>query len=231
MSIEYLKFQNLQKQFAYHRAVKSATGCICEGDYISLFGINGAGKSTLLYLLAGIYKPDKGAIEYGVQGKKNFHALMHLLSHQSMFYARLTAEQNLVFFQGLYGNVDTREILFALELTGLSAHRSKFIDGFSRGMIQRLMIARMILAKPEFVFFDEPFTGLDMSGQRLLLSIIKNRGMENPHWKIKGYIFVDHDIVRAYNFSSSIWYIHKGELQKPYLRSELSIDKLGKMLT
>ncbi|MDH4262495.1 MAG: ABC transporter ATP-binding protein [Spirochaetia bacterium] len=230
MSGVLLKFNQLKKQFGYHRAVNSASGEICENEFISLYGVNGAGKSTLLYLLSGVYKPDSGSIDYLNLGKKNFHLKMQLMSHQSMFYARLSAYDNLFFFQELYGEARISEVLFALEMTGLIKARSKFIDGFSRGMIQRLMIARMILAKPEFVFFDEPFTGLDIQGQKLLLSIIENRGIPALHWKIKSFIFVDHDIDRAYELTSTVWYIQNGELQKPMTKNEMPLDQLRELL-
>ena len=229
MSNNFLKFNQLKKQFGYHRAVKSATGEVCENEFISLFGINGAGKSTLLYLLSGVYKPDSGSITYR-ENKKKFQFRMQLMSHQSMFYARLSAQENLVFFQKLYAQPDIDDVLFALEMTGLLDARNKFIDGFSRGMVQRLMIARMILAKPEFVFFDEPFTGLDIRGQKLLLSIIKKRGLPELNWNIKGFIFVDHDIDRAYELGNVIWYIQNGELQQPMTKKEMPMTKLRELL-
>jgi len=242
MSVTLLQFENLKKQFGYHRAVKSASGEIRENDYISLYGVNGAGKSTLLYLLSGVYKPDAGKITYPghgpstgpipgpIPGKKQFCADMQLMSHQSMFYARLSARDNLAFFQKLYGEVNADEVLFALELTGLLEARNKFIDGFSRGMIQRLMIARMVLAKPGFVFFDEPFTGLDIRGQKLLLSIMKKRGIVDLKWKIKGFIFVDHDIERAYELGEAIWYIQNGELQEPMTKKDMPLSQLRELL-
>jgi ABC-type multidrug transport system ATPase subunit len=229
MSDALIKFNLLKKQFGYHRAVKSATGEIRENEFISLYGVNGAGKSTLLYLLSGVYKPDSGALNYG-RDKKSFHSNMQLMSHQSMFYARLSARENLLFFQRLYGEAKADEVLFALEFAGLLEARNQFIDGFSRGMVQRLMIARMVLAKPGFVFFDEPFTGLDIRGQKLLLSIIKNRGIPDLNWKIKSFIFVDHDIDRAYELTDLIWYIQNGELQEPMSKKEMPLTQLRELL-
>ena len=226
-----ITFEKLKKQFGYHRAIKSASGEIRDDEYISLYGANGAGKSTLLYLLSGVYKPDSGNIKYIQQNKRIFYSKMQLMSHQSMFYARLTARENLHFFQSLYTDPNTDEILFALEITGLLAARDKFTDGFSRGMIQRLMLARMILTKPEFIFFDEPFTGLDIRGQKILLTIIKDRGILNIQWKIKSFVFVDHDIDRAYDLTDRIWYIQNGELQPPMNKNEMPLIQLRELLT
>jgi len=155
---------------------------------------------------------------------------MQLMSHHSMFYGRMSAENNLRFFQNLYEKTTDNDILFALEYTGLIGSRHKYPDGFSRGMIQRLMIARLVLAKPSFVFFDEPFTGLDIQGQKLLLSIIKHRGIPELKWDIKGFIFVDHDIQRAYELSDTIWLMQSGILDKPMNKNEIKLNDLTGIL-
>jgi ABC-type multidrug transport system ATPase subunit len=227
----FLKFNNLKKQFGYRRAVKSATGSVSENDYIALYGANGAGKTTLLYLLSGVYKPDTGHVEFPGRSKRQFYASMQLLSHQSMFYGRMSAEENLRFFQSLYKKTNMHDILFALEFTGLLPQRYNYTDGFSRGMIQRLMIARLLLTRPEFVFFDEPFTGLDIQGQKLLLSIIRHRGIPELQWNIRGFIFVDHDIQRAYELSDAIWFMQGGELQDPVLKRNLALNELTELLS
>lgn len=231
MAQAILKFHNLGKQFGYYKAVRGASGQILPGDFISLFGENGAGKSTLLNILSGIYKPDQGNIEFGQTDKEKFYASMQLMSHQSMFYNRLSAQENLNFFQGLYQKPDRDQINFALELTGLFEKRNQYIDGFSRGMIQRLMIARMMIARPEIVFFDEPFTGLDIRGQNLLYSIMQERGIANLGWKINCFVFVDHDVKRAYEFAQTIWHIRSGELGIPCLKKDLSLPELEEMLS
>jgi ABC-type multidrug transport system ATPase subunit len=155
---------------------------------------------------------------------------MQLMSHHSMFYARMTAENNLRFFQNLYAPASSDDILFALEYTGLIGHRHKFTDGFSRGMIQRLMIARLVLAKPSFVFFDEPFTGLDLQGQKLLLSIISHRGIPELKWRIDSFVFVDHDIQRAYDLSEIVWVMQSGVLETPLQKTDIKLGDLMEVL-
>lgn len=228
MSEALLTFENLGKQYGYQWAVKKAAGEIHKERFISLFGVNGAGKSTLLYLLSGVYRPHHGKIDHAGDVKKND---MHMLSHQSMFYGRLNAVDNLNFFESLHRKSDPVAVKKVLEYTGLYAHRLKTVDGYSRGMIQRLMIARLILAKPRLVFFDEPFTGLDIQGQRMLIEILKNRGLPEFNWKIDSYVFVDHDIERAYEYCGHIWYIEPGKLHPLAEKKEITLAQLKERMS
>jgi len=232
MGEHYLKFDNLGKQYGYQWAVRSASGKIHPNSYISLFGANGAGKSTLLYLLSGVYRAQEGELSYGKGlNKKTFHHTMQLMSHQSMLYHRLNALENLSFFQSLYGEVSDDDISRALEFTGLEKHKYKTVDGYSRGMLQRLMLARLLLARPEIVFFDEPFTGLDIRGQKLLLSILENRGVAEFDWKIQSYVFVDHDISRAYEHCEDVWFIENGSLKEKKSRKDIPLKQIREWLS
>ena len=248
MQKEFLKFENLGKQYGYQWAIRKASGSIETGKYISLFGANGAGKTTLLYLLSGVYHPNEGKIIYGesntqgnvkvkstagssVNAKHGFHNNMQLMSHESMLYHRLNGIQNLEFFLSLYRDIDKDEIEKALKYTGLYAHRKKTIDSYSRGMLQRLMIARLLLARPEVVFFDEPFTGLDIRGQKLLLTILEERGSSDFDWKIESYVFVDHDINRAYTHCDEVWFIDNGRLKEVESKSKLPLIKIQEWLS
>jgi ABC-type multidrug transport system ATPase subunit len=243
MSLPLLTFENLGKQFGHQWAVHKASGEVLRNQYISLFGANGAGKSTLLYLLSGVYRPHEGTVNYNLHRDSNIHkgneknhpkknfSQMHLMSHHSMFYNRLTGEDNLTFFHSLTSNIQKKEIKSVLEYTGLYHHRFKTVDGYSRGMIQRLMIARLILSKASLIFFDEPFTGLDIQGQKLLEEILETRGLKNFNWNIDGFVFVDHDLERAYRYADNIWFIEPGKLHSSYTRSELALDQIKDMLS
>ncbi len=222
-----LSFNDLGKQYGYQWAVRKASGEICRHDYISLFGVNGAGKSTLLYLLSGVYRAHEGNVTSVFHESRN---RMFLMSHQSMFYNRLNAVENLEFFHSLYDEPDRKVIDEVLNFTGLFKHRFKKVEGYSRGMIQRLMIGRMILAAPSLVFFDEPFTGLDIQGQNLLVSIIKDRGIERFNWSINAFLYVDHEIERAHRFSDFVWLIEPGKLHEKKRKSEVPLEKIREML-
>lgn len=240
-----LTFNNLGKLYGYHYAVNKSGGALYDGDYISLFGANGAGKSTLLYLLSGVYRPDAGGVDYLPQEKtgdeelktrkKRFLSISHLLSHHSMLYNRMSVAQNLAFYGSLYKNrklkPDSDEIKQVLNITSMGYAANKTADSLSRGMLQRLTIARMLLSKPEVVFFDEPFTGLDIQGQKLLGEIIEKRGLPEMDWKIRAFIFVDHGIEKAYEYCNKVWFIEKGKLHTPQLRPEISLESIREMLS
>lgn len=231
MAETLLSFENLGKQYGYQWAVRKAGGKICSKDYIALFGVNGAGKSTLLYLLSGVYRAHEGRIDTVFEKSRG---KIFLMSHQSMFYNRLNAIENLKFFQSLYNDSGVApgddQIEAVLKYTGLYNHRFKRVEGYSRGMIQRLMISRMVLAKPALVFFDEPFTGLDIQGQGLLVSIIKERGVAEFQWAIDSFLYVDHEIERAYEYSEKVWMIEPGKLHDLQLKGEAPLKSVREML-
>ncbi|MDH5720532.1 MAG: ATP-binding cassette domain-containing protein [Spirochaetia bacterium] len=227
-----ISFQNLGKQFDYRWAVRKASGEIMNNEYISLLGPNGAGKTTLLHLLTRLYKAHEGIVNYdGFKSLQHFYGEMDLLSHHSMFYPRLSAEENLNFFLRLRPDREIHEnIKYSLDYTGLTHVKRKKADGFSRGMLQRLSLARFIAARPSMVFLDEPFTGLDLAGQRMLYNILKERGIPELNWKIKSFILVDHDYKRAYELSELFWLVSKGTLQKKTTKKDLSYANLEKNL-
>ncbi|MDH5717157.1 MAG: ABC transporter ATP-binding protein [Spirochaetia bacterium] len=226
-------FSNLGKQFDYRWAVRKAQGEIIENDYLALLGPNGAGKSTLLHLLTRLYKAHEGEVSYpGFKNLRDFYSKMDLLSHHSMFYPRLSAFENIDFFNRLRFEKEAKESIdYALEFTGLQQAKRKKADGFSRGMLQRLTLARMILIKPEMVFLDEPFTGLDLSGQKMLIQILQKRGMPEISWKIKSFILVDHDFKRAHELSEQLWIVTKGSLAQKIEKKKISLKELEKKLS
>lgn len=133
---------------------------------VGLLGPNGAGKSTLLAILATLARPTAGSVRYGSvpadKGDASLRRRIGLLSHELQIYAELTARENLEFFAGLYGLDDpSQRARTALERANLTARADDVVDGFSRGMRQRLALERALLHEPRLVLLDEPFTGLD----------------------------------------------------------------------
>lgn len=238
----YLKFKNLKKQFGYKLALQEASSQIRSGDYIALLGANGAGKTTLLYVLSGLYRRDGGEIFFPDKNINNFRDIykyMHILSHQSMFYSRLSAWDNLSFFddicrrkKSLNTNLTNKKevsIDIALQICGLQAAKHQLVDSFSRGMLQRLSLARMILLRPKLLFLDEPFTGLDRRGQKLLYTILSEKGMNELNWQIDSFILVDHDIERSCTLSNSYWFVENGILESE-LKEEKSLETIKRRL-
>jgi heme exporter protein A len=160
-----LVIENASKHFASFVALQSVDLCIERGQFVLLAGANGAGKSTLLRLMAGISRPSCGRVL--IDGKDPqrdaaARSAIGFLSHHTLLYDDLSAEENLGFFAQIYALENPRQkIDEALERVGLSSHRHRRLRTFSRGMRQRLALARATLHQPVILLLDEPFTGLD----------------------------------------------------------------------
>jgi len=168
-----LRIESVQKWFGQNIALAEITLSVTRGDFVVLLGRNGAGKSTLLRVMARIVKPNHGQVEIcGIDVQRNPEAARRQLgfvAHSSYLYRHLTARENLRFFARLYGLEDQEQrIQRGLSWVGLEANADRPISGFSRGMQQRLAIARATLHEPEILLLDEPFSGLDLEASELL---------------------------------------------------------------
>ena len=144
------------------------------GTVTAVLGPNGAGKSTLLQLLSLLSEPTEGALFFGREealGQEPLHrAKVGYVGHQTMLYTALSGRQNLVFFGGLYRVSDLEQrVESLLACVGLTEDADRPVREYSRGMKQRLTIARALLPRPKVLLLDEPFTGLD---QRALAQMI-----------------------------------------------------------
>jgi heme exporter protein A len=148
------------------------------GRGAAVVGANGAGKSTLIRLLAGLSAPSRGAaLLFGEPARSLVPALRRrvgLLSHQSLLYPNLTARENLEFYATLYGLDDARVAASEwLERVALDAAADGRVRGFSRGMEQRLALARAMIARPDVLMLDEPFAALDADGAALVAAAVR----------------------------------------------------------
>lgn len=158
--------QALTKQFGPFRALRGIDLEIKPGEFATIVGPNGAGKTTLLRILATLSRPTAGHVSIAghalPKGADAARRQIGLLSHQPLLYGDLTAEENLRFFGRMYdvANLEAR-IVEQLERVDLLDRKDDRARTFSRGMQQRLAIARALLHDPSVVLLDEPFTGLD----------------------------------------------------------------------
>jgi len=163
---------DLTRRFGRRVAVRELTFQLRDGECLALFGPNGAGKTTLLRVLAGLLRPTSGTARVaGVQlpGGAEARAVVGLISHQTMLYAPLTALENIEFTARLYGVPDPRDAaLRALDRMRLGDRADSPVRSLSRGMQQRVSIARAIVHTPRVVLLDEPYTGLDEAGATAL---------------------------------------------------------------
>lgn len=160
---------------------------IAPAEALLIIGPNGAGKSTLLQIMAGLLLPASGAIHCSLeQGEIGY------LGHGTFIYPFLSAFENLTFWGRLYGLDHSRQsVLALLDRVGLKAAALERAGTFSRGMAQRLSLARVLLVSPRLLLLDEPATGLDASSRRLLNQEIL---MAKDHGA--GIVWVSHDGIR-----------------------------------
>jgi heme exporter protein A len=164
----------LTRRFGAVTALRGVDFTVAPGELVLLIGANGAGKTTLLRILAGLTRPFRGTV---LVAGRDLHAepearrSVGFLSHSALVYEDLTPRENLAFAAALHRLDDSSaRIARALETAGLSARADRPTRGCSRGMLQRLALARATLHEPPILLLDEPFTGLDAQASQALVS-------------------------------------------------------------
>lgn len=193
-----LEARGIRKSFGPVRALRGADLAIGEGELVALFGSNGAGKSTLVRCLASLMRPDSGEVLVGGRpingpGAGKLRSRIGLVTHQTLLYDSLTAEENLLFYASLYGlRSPGARVRALLGEFGLRARAGDPVRGFSRGMQQRMSLARALLHDPDILLLDEPATGLDPSAAFMLRSRLEGFRSEG-----RAALLVSHDIAWA----------------------------------
>ncbi|MES2359545.1 MAG: heme ABC exporter ATP-binding protein CcmA [Gemmatimonadota bacterium] len=171
-----LQATDLVRNFGTRRAVNGVSLTLVAGDCLALFGPNGAGKTTLLRMLGGLLRPTSGsaAIEgIPLPGSADVRARVGLVSHQTMLYDALTARENVEFSARMYGVQDARAAADqVLARLGAASFADVRVRSLSRGMQQRVSVARAIVHSPSVLLADEPFTGLDAAGASALTGML-----------------------------------------------------------
>lgn len=180
-----INVENLVKSYDGHTALDGLEFSVEKGDIFGFLGPNGAGKTTTIRILTTIIKADSGNVL--IDGHNVFmeplaiKKIINALPESNGYYEWMTAYEYLEFFSKLYEeNKSKQEIYMLLEIVGLSGKEHVAIHGYSRGMKQRLGIARALINRPTVLFLDEPTNGLDPKGRRdihdLLLDLNRKQG-------------------------------------------------------
>jgi heme exporter protein A len=181
MSFDTVDARGLTKVYGRQRALAGVDLTLRAGEATALLGPNGAGKSTLVGILATLVSPTAGSVRYGGATPGDdaqptddaLRGAIGVIAHESHCYGDLTGHENLVFFARLYGVADARAVADALlGRVGLTDAARRPARTYSRGMLQRLAVARALVHRPRLLLADEPFTGLDRAGVALLSELL-----------------------------------------------------------
>ena len=168
-----LESEDIRKTFGHFTALGGITLNVPRGEFLTLFGRNGAGKTTFLKVAATLVRPTHGKLRIdGIdirEEPENARRRIGFLSHNTYLYRDLNATENLRFFGRLYGMEDSEQrIQELLDRVGLRRRAADPIRAFSRGLHQRLGLARVMLHDPSLILLDEPYTGLDANAVAIL---------------------------------------------------------------
>jgi heme exporter protein A len=207
-----IKIEGLVKNFGTNAVLRGINLHVQAGDFVTLVGSNGAGKTTLLRIVATLLKPTNGQVLIGgwtlPENADKVRRYIGLVSHHALLYGDLTAAENLAFYARLY-QLDRREerVADALRMVGLAARQRDPVRTFSRGMIQRLTIARATLHEPDVLLLDEPYTGLDQDAAKLLDELLQKESDRG-----RTIFLITHDLARGLNLCHRIAILDRGKI-------------------
>jgi heme exporter protein A len=206
-----IEVEGLRKTFGRREVLKGISFSLERGGFLSIFGPNGAGKTTTLRVLATLLTPSAGAVKVAGHDAREdpmpVRRTIGFISHDPMLYPDLTAQENLRFFADMYG-VEGREarITELLERLELSHRRHDVVRTFSKGMRQRLAIARAILHRPRVLLLDEPHSGLDPRAVDILDGLLTDIRAEHT------FVMVTHNIAKGLELGTRLMIVESGRI-------------------
>ena len=223
-----IETKKLTKVFGDRKALDKVSIEVPEGAFLSIFGPNGAGKTTLVRTLATLSRATSGtALVAGFDAKEEPDKVREhigLISHTPMLYPDLTAMENLMFTAQLYGVVNAeervRELLRAVEL---DHRRFDVVRTFSRGMTQRLSIARALMNDPDVVFLDEPYAGLDPHAVEIFDGLIEQLRDGRT------FIMVSHDLQKGFDVCTHALVLARGRVVSYAPKEDIDFEQFRQL--
>ena len=205
-----LEARGLQRSFGRVRIIRGLDLTLNPGESLAVVGPNGAGKTTLLRLLAGLLRPDEGEVRILGKllrvGAHTVRSAVGFVSHQTLLYDDLTLRENLVFTARLYGlRRPVETAVAALEAAGLGERQHERPGRLSRGLQQRVAVARALVHGPRLILMDEPFTALDAAAAQGLRNDLRSRISVGV-----GLVLVTHQLADAWELVSRVAVLVQG---------------------
>jgi heme exporter protein A len=206
---------------------------LMRGELVALLGPNGSGKSTLLKLLSGLIRPTAGRVFIGgwelPREAAQVRSQIGLVGHKLLLYEGLTARENLMFFAQLYNlskPVAQQRVALMLQQVGLSHRADDIVRSFSRGMQQRLSIARALVHDPSILLMDEPYTGLDQDASAALDKLLRAARAEG-----RTILMVTHQIDHAAQLADRFVILSRGVIAWDAPSHDIAGDELARRYT
>ncbi len=217
-----IKTEGLTKSFGNHHALRGIDLEIEQEESVVIFGPNGAGKTTLVKVLATIMNPSSGNVLVDGLNPKNdaekVRRQIGVVTHQTFLYSNLTAYENMEFYSRMYDVPRRKERIHeVVSMVGMSSRLSDRVGTLSRGMQQRLSIARSLLHKPAIMLLDEPETGLDQQAISMVWKALQEEGE-----KKRTIILTTHNLERGLDVGERLMILTRGKIV--YQHSTQTLD-------
>lgn len=178
--VPFFEIEHVYKRFGKKVALRDVNVILTAGESVALLGANGAGKTTLLRTMATLSRPTRGHVTaFGIDAwsaRSEVRGRIGVVAHQPYVYPELSCAENLVFFATMFGLSGASGLAaVALERVGLARRAGDRAATLSRGLLQRLNLARAILHDPLVLVLDEPDTGLDAAGREVLSDLVRSQ--------------------------------------------------------
>jgi len=219
-----LELRGVWKSYGDTQALRDVWLGVRRGLVLAVLGPNGAGKSTLLRVAGGIARPNRGDVRLDgrpLATDPSVRRRVGFAGHLSFLYGHLTAEENLRFYAQLYGS-DPERTLDQLDRFGLMPYRRRPVRTLSRGLVQRVSLARALLHDPQVVLLDEPFTGLDLDAARMFRETIADLRAGG-----RGVVMATHAWADAQELADEAVVLVSGRLALQETASALDRDRLA----
>jgi len=224
-----IEVRGLVKSFGSKVALEDVDLDVAEGEFLTLVGPNGAGKTTLIRILATLTRPTEGSVrmagcDLGRRGSE-VRRRIGLASHQTLLYGDLSAEENLRFYGRMYDVPDLEgRITALLQRVDLEHRRHDLVRTFSRGMQQRLSLARALLHDPAILLLDEPYTGLDQQAVEILREVLVSLGGRS-----RTVLMTTHNLERGLELCDRVAILVNGRLVHQADKSDLDIASFAQV--
>ena len=207
-----IEIKSLGKSFGLRPVLRGVDLSVAKGEFVTLFGPNGSGKTTLLRIVATLMRPTVGRVLVGgfdlASHAYIVRSALGVVAHQTLLYNDLTAEENPRFYARMYAVPESGQRIDAvLEQMGLTRRRRELVRTFSRGMQQRLAIARAVLHNPAVMLFDEPHTGLDQDAAAMLDEVLKSVAAAG-----RTVLMTTHDLARGLALADRVAVLRRGKI-------------------